>query len=66
MSRSTKTSHINSIDYKPEVLTGYIYRITDSEGKNILVLQMITIRDGYEEAGKESKDMPLHRAINWW
>ncbi len=46
MSRSTKTSYINWIDCKPEVLTGYIYRITDSEGNNILVLQMITTRDG--------------------
>jgi hypothetical protein len=24
---------INLIDYKPEVLTGYIYKITDSKGK---------------------------------
>ena len=29
MSRSTKESYINLIDYKPEVLTGYIYKITD-------------------------------------
>ena len=33
MSRSTKKSYINLIDYRPEVLTGYIYKITDNKGK---------------------------------
>ncbi len=33
MSRSTKKSCINLIDFKPEVSIGYIYKITDSKGK---------------------------------
>ncbi len=32
MSRSTKKSYINLIDFKPEVSIGYIYKITDSKG----------------------------------
>ena len=36
MSRSTKKGYINLIDYKPEVLTGYIYTITDSKGKKYI------------------------------
>jgi len=46
MSRSTKKSYINLIDYKPKVSTGCIYKITDDKGKIILVPQMITKRDG--------------------
>jgi hypothetical protein len=33
MSRSTKESYINLIDYKPEVLTGHINKITYSKDK---------------------------------
>ena len=33
MSRSTKKSYINLIDYKPQVSIGYIYKITDTKGK---------------------------------
>ena len=33
MSRSTKKSYINLIDYKPQVSIGYIYKITDIKGK---------------------------------
>ena len=36
MSRSTKKSYINLIDYKPDVSIGYIYKITDSKGKNYI------------------------------
>jgi hypothetical protein len=36
MSRSTKKSYINLIDYKPPVSIGYIYKITDSKGKNYI------------------------------
>ncbi len=36
MSRSTKKSYINLKDYKPEVLTGYIYKNTDSSGKKYI------------------------------
>ncbi len=31
MSRSTKKRYINLIDYKPQVSTGYFYKITDSK-----------------------------------
>ncbi len=33
MSRSTKKSYINLIDFKSEVSIGYIYIITDGKGK---------------------------------
>ncbi len=46
MSRSTKKSYINLIDYKPQVSIGYIYQITDYKGKIILVSQLIIKRDG--------------------
>jgi predicted GIY-YIG superfamily endonuclease len=36
MSRSTKKSYINLIDYKPKVSTGYVYKITDDKGKNYI------------------------------
>ncbi len=62
MSRSTKKSYINLIDYKPEVLTGYIYKITDSKGKKYIGSTNDYKKrwKQHEEAGEE---MPLHRAI---
>ncbi len=61
-SRSIKKSYINLIDYKPEVLKGYIYKITDSKGKkNIGSTNDYKKRwKQHEEAGE---DMSLHRAI---
>ena len=36
MSRSTKKSNINLINYKPQVSIGYINKITDAKGKNYI------------------------------
>ncbi len=62
MSRGIKKSYIKVIDYKPEVLTGYIYKITDSQGK-----KYIGSTNDYKKRWKQHKeageDMPLHRAI---
>ena len=62
MSRSTKKSYINLIDYKPEVSIGYIYKVTDSKGKIYIgsTNDYKKIWKQHEEAGE---DMPLHRAI---
>jgi hypothetical protein len=37
MSRSTKKGYIYLKYHKPEVLTGYIFKITDSKGKKHIV-----------------------------
>ena len=62
MSRSTKKSYINLIDYKPQVSIGYIYKITDTKGKNYIgsTIDYKKRWKQHEEAGEE---MPLHRAI---
>jgi hypothetical protein len=58
VSRSTKNSYVNLIEYKPEVLTGYISKITESNSKkyigstkllewwNILVIFFVVIQRG--------------------
>ena len=46
MSRSTKKSNINLINYKPQVSIGYIYKITDAKGKILLVQLLIIRQDG--------------------
>jgi hypothetical protein len=62
MSRSAKKSYINLIDYKPEVSTRYIYKITESRGK-----KYIGSTNDYKKRWKQheevGEDMPLHRAI---
>ena len=57
-----KKSYINLIDYKPEVLTGYIYKITDNKGK-IYIGSTIDYKKKWKQHKEASEDMPLHRAI---
>jgi len=62
MSRSTKKSYINLIDYKPEVLTGYIYKITDNKGK-VYIGSTNDFKKRWKQHEEAGEDMPLHRAI---
>ena len=62
MSRSTKKSYINLIDYRPEVLTGYIYKITDNKGK-IYIGSTNDFKKRWKQHEEAGEDMPLHRAI---
>ncbi len=62
MSRSTKKSYINLIDYKPQVSTGYIYKITDTKGK-IYIGSTIDFNERWKQHKEAGEDMPLHRAI---
>jgi hypothetical protein len=62
MSRSTKKSYINLIDYKPEVFTGYIYKITDSKGKKYIG-STNDYKNRWKQHENAGEDMPLHRAI---
>jgi hypothetical protein len=62
MSRSTKKSYINLIDYKPEVLTGYIYKITDNKGKEYIG-STNDFKKRWKQHEEAGEDMPLHRAI---
>ena len=62
MSRSTKKSYINLIDYKPEVSKGYIYKITDSKNK-CYIGSTIDYKKRWKQHEDASEDMPLHRAI---
>ena len=62
MSRSTKKSYINLIDYKPEVLIGYIYKITDNKGK-IYIGSTNDYKKRWKQHEEAGEDMPLHRAI---
>jgi hypothetical protein len=62
MSRSTKKSYINLIDYKPEVSKGYIYKITDSKNK-CYIGSTIDYKKRWRQHEDASEDMPLHRAI---
>jgi hypothetical protein len=62
MSRSTKKSYINLIDYKPKVSTGYVYKITDDKGKNYIG-STNDYKKRWEQHKQAGEDMPLHRAI---
>jgi hypothetical protein len=62
MSRSTKKSYINLIDYKPPVSIGYIYKITDSKGKNYIG-STIDYKKRWKQHEEAGENMPLHRAI---
>ena len=62
VSRSTKKSYINLIDYKPQVSTGYIYKITDNKGK-IYIGSTIDYKKRWKQHKEAGEDMPLHRAI---
>ena len=62
MSRSTQKSYINLIDYKPEVTTGYIYKITDSKGK-IYIGSTNDYKKRWKQHEEAGEDMPLHRSI---
>jgi hypothetical protein len=62
MSRSTKKSNINLIDFKAEVLTGYIYKITDSKNK-IYIGSTNDYKKRWKQHEDAGEDMPLHRAI---
>ena len=62
MSRSTKKSYINLIDYKPQVSIGYIYKITDSNGK-IYIGSTNDYKKRWKQHEEAGEDMPLHRAI---
>ena len=63
MSRSTKKSYINLIDYKPQVSIGYIYKITDIKGK-IYIGSTNNYNKRWKQHEEAGEDMPLHRAIN--
>jgi hypothetical protein len=62
MSRSTKKSYINLIDYKPQVSIGYIYKITDANGKKYIG-STIDYKKRWKQHKEAGEDMPLHRAI---
>ncbi len=62
MSRSTKKSYINSIDYKPQKSIGYIYKITDTKDK-IYIGSTIDFKERWKQHKEAGEDMPLHRAI---
>ncbi len=62
MSRSNKKLYFNFIDYKPEVSIGYIYKVTDSKGKNYIG-STIDYKKRGKQHEKAGEDMPLHRAI---
>ncbi len=62
MSRSTKKSYVILIEYKPEVSMGYIYKITDSKGKNYIG-STIDYKKRWKQHEKAGEDMPLHRVI---
>ena len=62
MSRSTKKSYINLIDYKPEVSIGYIYKITDSKNK-IYIGSTTDYKKRWKQHEQAGEDMPLHKAI---
>ncbi len=62
MSRSTKKTNINLIDYKPKVSTGYIYKITDNRGKNYIG-STNDYKKKWRQHEQAGEDMPLHRAI---
>jgi hypothetical protein len=62
MSRSTKKSYINLIDYKPQVSIGYIYKITDIKGK-IYIGSTNNYNKRWKQHEEAGEDMPLHRAI---
>jgi group I intron endonuclease len=62
MSRSTKKSYINLIDYKPPVSIGYIYKVTDSKGKNYIG-STIDYKKRWRQHEEAGENMPLHRAI---
>ena len=62
MSRSTKKSYINLINYKPEVSIGYIYKITDAKNK-VYIGSTIDYKKRWKQHEEAGEDMPLHRAI---
>ena len=62
MSRSTKKSYINLINYKPEVSIGYIYKITDAQNK-VYIGSTIDYKKRWKQHEEAGEDMPLHRAI---
>jgi hypothetical protein len=62
MSRSTQKSYINFIDYKPQVSIGYIYKITDANGKNYIG-STVDYKARWRQHKEAGEDMPLHRAI---
>ena len=57
-----KKSYINLIDYKPPVSIGYIYKITDSKGKNYIG-STIDYKKRWKQHEEAAENMPLHRAI---
>ena len=61
-SRSTQKSYINFIDYKPQVSIGYIYKITDANGKNYIG-STVDYKARWRQHKEAGEDMPLHRAI---
>lgn len=62
MSRSTKKSYINLMNYKPEVSIGYIYKITDGNNK-VYIGSTIDYKKRWKQHEEAGEDMPLHRAI---
>ncbi len=62
MSRSTHKSYINLIDYKPEVTTGYMYKITHRQGK-IYIGSTNYYKKRWKQHEEAGEDMPLHSAI---
>ena len=62
MSRSSKKSNINLIDFKAEVLTGYIYKITDTKNK-IYIGSTNDYKKRWRQHEDAGENMPLHRAI---
>ncbi len=62
MSRSTNKNYINLIDYKLEVLKGYIYKNTDSKGKKYID-STIDYKKRWKQHEEAGEDMSLHRAL---
>jgi hypothetical protein len=62
MSRSTKKSNINLINYKHQLSTGYIYKITDNNGKHYIG-STVDYKARWRQHQEAGEDMPLHRAI---
>jgi hypothetical protein len=58
MSRSTKKSNINLINYKPQVSIGYIYKITDAKGKNYIG-STVDYKARWRQHKEAGEDMPL-------
>jgi group I intron endonuclease len=62
MSRSTQKSNINLINYKHQLSTGYIYKITDNNGKHYIG-STVDYKARWRQHQEAGEDMPLHRAI---